>query len=129
MPLLSCIDLARPRPRECRMTFSDDLPADGGSAIASDSSLQGDEEVRVDHSMAVRKASPLGPVRRQARIASGNESNQGDGRRRALPSLQQIAPGDDLSSKVRRRDPGASGLEVWGGVECTVNRVRDQYFD
>ena len=23
----------------------------------------------------------------------------------------------------------AAGLELWGGIECTVNRVRDQYFD
>jgi hypothetical protein len=24
---------------------------------------------------------------------------------------------------------GADGPELWGGVECTVNRVHDQYFD
>jgi len=23
---------------------------------------------------------------------------------------------------------GPAGLEMWGGVECTVNRVRDAYF-
>ena len=29
-----------------------------------------------------------------------------------------------------RADPGdAVPLEVWGGVECTVNRVRSDYFD
>src|SRR5438309_10674075 len=25
--------------------------------------------------------------------------------------------------------PYSSALELWGGVECTVNRVRDQYFE
>jgi dTDP-4-dehydrorhamnose reductase len=38
---------------------------------------------------------------------------------------------------ARRERPGASapkggserGLELWGGYECTVNRVRDQWFD
>ena len=25
--------------------------------------------------------------------------------------------------------PGSEPLELWGGVECTVNRVGDRYFD
>ncbi len=27
------------------------------------------------------------------------------------------------------RAPEAPALEMWGGVECTVNRVGDSYFD
>src|SRR4051812_37703523 len=28
-----------------------------------------------------------------------------------------------------RPNTGASGPEMWGGIECTVNRVGDRYFD
>ena len=33
----------------------------------------------------------------------------------------------DANSHVDSTMP--SGLELWGGVECTFNRVRDQYFN
>src|SRR5205085_12300599 len=26
-------------------------------------------------------------------------------------------------------EPGVTPLELWGGVECTINRVGDRYFD
>jgi len=32
-----------------------------------------------------------------------------------------------MSSSPQRR--GRPSLELWGGIECTVNRVRDRYFD
>lgn len=34
-----------------------------------------------------------------------------------------------LSASARPHDLGAPGLELWGGHECTVNRVGDRYFD
>lgn len=34
----------------------------------------------------------------------------------------KIAHGDILASKHK-------GLQLWGGVECTINRVRDHYYD
>lgn len=33
------------------------------------------------------------------------------------------------STRDNRAAGGASGLELWGGVECTCNRVRDAFFD
>ncbi len=30
---------------------------------------------------------------------------------------------------VEIKDSGKNALEVWGGIECTINRVKNQYFD
>ncbi len=39
-----------------------------------------------------------------------------------------MTPGKNKGALPLRPPPQAP-LEVWGGVECTVNRVGDQYFD
>lgn len=35
----------------------------------------------------------------------------------------------DLRPQITKRFSPSEGLQLWGGMECTVNRVRDKYFD
>src|SRR5690606_2090325 len=41
----------------------------------------------------------------------------------------QAAPQAGRAQPKSNGRPPAGKLEIWGGVECTVNRVRNEYFD
>ncbi|WP_419806096.1 family 1 glycosylhydrolase [Terriglobus sp.] len=44
--------------------------------------------------------------------------------------LTQLATASALARQdARRFDGRKSRMQLWGGIECTINRVKDQYFD
>src|SRR5581483_3482106 len=53
----------------------------------------------------------------------------GSGRRAGAAALREAVGGDTARRCRQRGMTAAAPLEIWGGVECTHNRVGDRWFD